>query len=119
MTSNKLGQVRHALTTVCVYLALYVALDQISLLQPFPRLGFTLWNLTPACSLALLVIKGLQFAPALLAASILADFLNGGFSTGVLPTLVTGAITAAGYSAVAATLQAFIHPRSRLQSVRD
>jgi len=47
------------------------------------------------------------------------DFLNGGFSTGVLPTLVTGAITAAGYSAVAATLQAFIHPRTRLQSVRD
>jgi two-component system sensor kinase FixL len=119
MTSNKLRQVRHALTTVCVYLALYVALDQISLVQPFPILGFTLWNLTPACSLALLVIKGLQFAPALLAAGILADFLDGGFAPGVLPTLMTDLIPAVGYSAVAGTLQAFVHPVSRLQSVRD
>jgi hypothetical protein len=49
---------RDAVTVCCGYVALYVALDWISLVHVLPGVGFTLWNPPPAASLALLVLKG-------------------------------------------------------------
>jgi hypothetical protein len=50
------------------YIAAYAALDRISMVQELPAIGFTLWNPTPACSLALLLVMGLRYAPALFVA---------------------------------------------------
>ena len=102
------GQKAHGpLLTVCAYVALSVALDRISLVHVLPESGFTLWNPVPACGLALLLTKGLRFAPALFVAGALADGINGDFYSGVVPTFVTNAIMAAGYTAVAAALRRF------------
>jgi two-component system, LuxR family, sensor kinase FixL len=89
------------------------------MVQVLPDVGFTLWNPPPACSLALLLIKGFQFAPALFPAAVLADGLNGGFSIGVMPTLVMDAIIAAGYSTIAAALRPFAGAATGFRSVRD
>jgi two-component system, LuxR family, sensor kinase FixL len=84
-------------------------LDRVSMVQVLPGLGFTLWNPPPACSLALLLIKGLRFAPALFPAAVLADGINTRFSIGVMPTLVTDVIVASGYSMTAVALRGFVH----------
>ena len=97
---------------LCVYVAAYVFLDRISLLQALPNIGFTLWNPPPASSLALLLIKGPRFAPALFLAAVLGDILNGAVSIWVFPALILDGIIAAGYTVVALVLRAFGPPWS-------
>ena len=109
----------NSLVVLCVYIAAYVFLDRISLLQALPKIGFTLWNPPPACSLAFLLINGFRFAPALFVAAVLGDVLNGAVSIWVMPALVLDGIIAAGYTGVALLLRAFIRPDAGLQSVRD
>ena len=70
---------RQAVVVVCVYVASYVVLDWISFVHVLPIVGFTLWDPSQAASLALLVLKGLRFAPALLVAGVISDALVGGF----------------------------------------
>jgi integral membrane sensor domain MASE1 len=73
----------------------------------------------PACNLALLLIKGFQFAPALFIAAVLGDVPNGAVSIWMMPVLVLDGIIAAGYTGLALLLRAFIRPEAGLQSVRD
>jgi len=108
-----------SLIILCVYLAAYVILDRISLVHTLPDIGFTLWNPPPACSLALLIINGLWFAPALFVAAVLADILNGTVSIWVWPALTLDVVVAAGYTLVAMALRPFTRPVSGLQTVRD
>ena len=93
------------LLVACAYVVLSVGLDRASLIHVLPESGFTLWNPVPACGLALLLIEGLRFAPALFVGGVLADGVNGGFYSGVTPTLVANALVAAGYAAIAAALR--------------
>jgi two-component system sensor kinase FixL len=102
-------RVRDASIAVCVYAGLYIALDWLSFVHAWPTTGFTLWNPPPACSLAILLIKGLGFAPAVFVVSVISDGLVAGFSAGLAPTLVTDAIIAGGYAAVALGLQRLAH----------
>jgi two-component system, LuxR family, sensor kinase FixL len=108
-----------AVIVVCVYVASYVALDWISLVQVLPVVGFTLWNPPPAASLALLVLKGLRFAPALFVAGVISDGLVGGFASGIPSTLASEAIVAIGYTGVAAALRRFAHADQGFPRVVD
>jgi len=96
------GERRQAVIVVCVYVASYAALDWISLIQVLPGVGFTLWNPPPAASLALLVLKGVRFAPALFVAGVISDGLVGGFLLGIQPTIASDLIIAIEYTGVAA-----------------
>jgi hypothetical protein len=96
------GERRQAVIVVCVYVASYAALDWISLIQVLPGVGFTLWSPPPAASLALLVLKGLRFAPALFVAGVISDGLVGGFLLGIQPTIASDLIIAIEYTGVAA-----------------
>lgn len=118
MTLITLRNARNPWIIISLYTALYAALDRATMLHVLPDIGFTLWNPPPACSLALLLLKGLRFAPALFPAAVLADGVNGGFALGVAPTFVMDAIIAVGYSAIAAALRAFAGPTTGFQSVR-
>ena len=93
------------LLVACAYVVLSVGLDRASLMHALPESGFTLWNPVPACGLALLLIGGLRFAPAVFVGGALADGVNGDFYSGVIPTLVANALVAAGYAALAAALR--------------
>jgi hypothetical protein len=102
LASDVGGEGRHAVIVVCVYVASYAALDWISLVQVLPGVGFTLWNPSPAASLALLVLKGPRFAPALFVAGVISDGLVGGFLLGIQPTIASDLIIAIEYTGVAA-----------------
>jgi two-component system sensor kinase FixL len=104
-TSDTRGAEPHAVIVFCAYVALYVVLDWISSVQVLPGVGFTLWNPPPAASLALLMLKGLRFAPALFIAGVISDSLVGGFPLGIQSTLVSEAIGATAYTGVAAALR--------------
>ena len=119
MTPATLRQAREPLTIVCVYVALYVFADWISLVQVLPDTRISLWNPPPACSLALLLMRGMKFAPALFPAAVFSDAVNGGFSIGIVPALVVNIIIAAGYSTVAMALRPFAGTTTGLQSMRD
>jgi signal transduction histidine kinase len=104
---------------ICLYIALYVTLDRISLVQVLPDFGFTLWNPPPGASLALLVLKGLRFAPALLVAGMISDGLVGSFLLGLPSTFTTELIVAIGYTSVAAALRYFTHADQGFPRVAD
>jgi two-component system sensor kinase FixL len=109
LASDRLWAGRQAVVVVCVYVASYVVLDWVSFVQVLPDVGFTLWDPSPAVSLALLVLKGLCFAPALLVAGVISDALVGGFPSGIQSTLASEVIVAIGYTGVAAALRRFAH----------
>lgn len=119
MTSTAHRKAFSALATVCLYIAMYVALDRISMVHMLPDVGFTLWNPPPACSLVLLLVKGWRFAPALFPAAVLADVLNGGFSAGLKPMLAVDATIAASYAMIAVALRPFARLGRGFQSARD
>jgi two-component system, LuxR family, sensor kinase FixL len=117
-TPSILHRARAPLITVVLYMASYVILDRISMVQMLPDLGFSIWNPPPASSLALLLTKGFRFAPALLPAAVLADGINGDFPAGFVPSLAMDAVIACGYSLIAAALRPVAGPTTGFQSVR-
>lgn len=104
---NSAQATRRPLLTACAFVVVSVALDRISLMEVLPESGFTLWDPVPALGLALLLTGGLRFAPVLFLAGVLADGINGSFYAGVIPTLLTNALVAVGYAAIATTLRRF------------
>jgi signal transduction histidine kinase len=90
---------------VCLYLALYVALDWISFIGALPGSGYTPWNPPPAASLALLVGKGLHFAPAVFIAELISSNVVTQFPEGVPAALASAFIVASGYTATALLLR--------------
>ncbi len=94
-----------AVATVCCYVALYIALDRISFIRVLPGSGYTPWNPPPALSLALLVSKGLWFAPAIFAAELISSNVVSHFPAGGWASLASAAVVASGYTATAAVLR--------------
>jgi two-component system sensor kinase FixL len=105
MMANALIRVCDSSAAVTVYAGLYIVLDWLSYVHAEPSTGFTLWNPPAACNLALLLIRGLGYAPALFVVGSISDGLIAGVPTGLAPTLAANAIAAGGYTAVAAALR--------------
>ncbi len=99
------GGAANVIATVCCYVALYVASDWISFIHALPGSGYTPWNPPPALSLALLISKGLLFAPAVFAAELISSNVVEHFPAGGLASLASAAIVASGYAATAALLR--------------
>ncbi len=108
-----------ATSIVCAYVAIYVALDWISFFQVLQGTCLTPWNPPPAASLALLVIKGLRFAPSLFVAGVISDVTVVGCSPGLSTTIATNAVAAIGYTCVAAALRRFAHANQGFPRVSD
>ena len=68
-------------------------------------LGITLWGPTAGLSLVLLLTVGLSFAPFVLIAAVLSDFLVYDGPKGVLASLGTGLVLAGGFSGLALLLR--------------
>lgn len=117
--ADLLIRVRDPFMAVCAYASLYIALDWLSFVHVYPRTGFSLWNPPPACSLALLLMRGLGYAPALFVVNLISDGLVSGYPAGLAPTFVGDAITAAGYTAVAVALQRLSHADQGFRNVAD
>jgi two-component system, LuxR family, sensor kinase FixL len=98
-----------AVIIIGAYMAIYVALDRMSFFHVLPGTCFTPWNPPPAISLALLLLKGLCFAPLLFVAGVFSDVVAVGCPPGILATIIANVIIAVGYTALAAALRRFAH----------
>ena len=95
----------NAAATVCCFVALYIASDWVSFIGALPGSGYTPWNPPPALSLALLITKGLRFAPAVFAAEFISSNVVEHFPVGAAASLASAAVVASGYAATAALLR--------------
>jgi two-component system, LuxR family, sensor kinase FixL len=115
-----LDRARSPAFIVCGYVATYVALGWVSFFRVLPGTCFSPWNPPPAASLALLVIKGLRFAPSLFVAAVSADVVIVGcppFQPSA--TVIMDAVIAVGYTCVAAALRRFAHADQGFPRVAD
>jgi len=110
---------QRTLLIVAGYVVVYVALDWISYIHPLGPFAITPWNPPPGLSLALLLTRGLSFAPALFAAGFAAEFAVRGLPAGALAAAGSSAVIAAGYTAAAWVLRSRARIDPQLASVRD
>jgi PAS domain S-box-containing protein len=104
------------------YLALYIALDWMSLIQPSGgagALGITPWNPPAGLSFALLLRYGPTFAPAVFAAVAISSVLFHGLSGEPLAIVVPALIIAMVYAAAAMMLRNRFLISIRLRTHRD
>ncbi|HEX2114836.1 MAG TPA: ATP-binding protein [Alphaproteobacteria bacterium] len=107
---------------VYAYVALYVALDWVSLIQPSSgsiALGITPWNPAAGLSFVALLLRGVSFAPVVFGAVVLANLLFHGFSVAPVVTVAVAAIIAGGYAGAAFLLRHRLQFSARLQSNAD
>ncbi len=101
------------------YVALYVFLDWISYIYPVAFYGITPWNPPPGLSLALLLIHGLRYAPALWVAAAVADIAVRGMASAPWVVVVLSTILALGYTGIAAALARLLPAAPRIAGLRD
>ena len=93
------------LRDAAVFAPCYVALDWASYIDPVGPFNITPWNPQPALALAWMTIAGLAHAPAVFATIAAADVVVRGAPGGPFITLLSSAVLAGGYAAMAWVLR--------------
>jgi len=104
---------------ITAYLALYVALDWVSLIEPAGVLGITPWNPSAGLSFALLLRYGFRVAPAVFVAVVLADVLSRELPIQRVAAVAAALAVALGYAATAWLLRVRLAMSLRLDTLRD
>lgn len=104
---------------IALYIALYLTLDWISIVQPVGPLGMTPWNPSAGLSFALFLHYGFRFVPASFVAILLADVLFRDLSPGPVAIVVSALTIAFGYAAAAWVLRHRVGLSLRLTAQRD
>ena len=104
---------------VAGYLIAYVALDWASYIHPVAPYAITPWNPAAGLSLALLLVFGVRYAPAVFFAAVLAEVVVRGGGSSALEIATYGAILAAGYAGMGAFLLRAARFDPGLKSLRD
>jgi signal transduction histidine kinase len=107
------------LRDAAVFAPCYVALDWASYIDPVGPFNITPWNPQPALALAWMTIAGLTHLPAVFATIAAADFLVRGAPGGPFITLLSSAVLAAGYAALAWLLRELLRGGLGLRTARD
>lgn len=101
------------------YLMAYVALDYISFLKPYHGLGITPWNPPPGLSLALVFFGGPLYAPYVIAAPGVAEFVVRGSNLGLGVAFAASATSGVTYLVAGLVLRRVVPFDPRLESLRD
>jgi signal transduction histidine kinase len=110
------GGVAGKVAAVVAFIAVYVALDWVSIIEPFGALGITPWNPPAGLLFAGFLLYGPRFVPAAVAAVLCADVLLRGVATTPLATLASAPVIAVGYGWVAMVLRDRLRISIRLTS---
>ena len=100
-----------------VFAPCYVALDWASYIDPVGPFNITPWNPQPALAIVWMMLGGIGHAPAVFATIILADILIRDAPGGYGITILTAAVLAVGYAAIAWVLKRLAFD-TRLRSTR-
>ena len=87
------------------FVALYLALDRLSFIGGLHGIGITPWNPSTGLAMALLIIKGLGYAPLVMAAELLSGATLPIVSLSAMPVFLGSLVVTAGYTGAAATLR--------------
>lgn len=101
------------------YFALYVFLDWVSYIHPVLPLAITPWNPPPGLSLALLLLLGLRYWPALFFAALLAELLVRGLPAPFPYAVLSSLFLTACYAGAATLLRGPLHFDSGFRTLRD
>ncbi len=111
---------RRAAIVGVVYVAGYVLLDWISLIEPYAPFGISPWNPGTGLSFALVLLFGRRMIPFLFVGVLLSDLVHRPLPLPWMVELSAALLIGGGYSAA---LLALLHPRLRfdatLSSMRD
>lgn len=108
-----------ALRLAALYVLAYVLADWVSYVYPLAPFAITPWNPPPGLTLALLLVGGLRYAPAVLVAVLAAEFVVRGVPGSPWATLAASLVIAGGYSALGAVLLRAVRVDPKLGSLRD
>ena len=95
---------RAAALSVC-YVALYLTLDRLSFIGALHGIGITPWNPSTGLAMALLIIKGLRYAPLVMAAELLSGAAIPIAPISPAPICLGSLVVTAGYTGAAAVLR--------------
>ena len=101
------------------YLVVYIALDWVSYVYALRPFNITPWNPPPGISLALLLVYGLRWSPALFVASFVSEFAVRGTAAPLGFSVLGSALIAAAYTALAWALLRVARFDSRFERLRD
>jgi two-component system sensor kinase FixL len=87
------------------YVAFYLMLDRLSFVGALHDIGITPWSPSTGLAMALLVIKGLRYAPLVLAAELLSSATLPMASPSALPVCLASLVVVVGYAGAAAILR--------------
>src|ERR1700749_1045626 len=87
------------------YVAFYLMLDRLSFVGDLHDIGITPWSPSTGLAMALLVIKGLRYAPLVLAAELLSSATLPMASPSALPVCLASLVVVVGYAGAAAILR--------------
>lgn len=107
------------LRDAAVFAPCYVLLDWVSYIDPLGPFNITPWNPQPALAVAWMMLGGLIHAPVVFATIVLADALIRDLPGGPAVPIVTAAVLAAGYAAIAWALGILLRPKPSLHTLRQ
>jgi two-component system, LuxR family, sensor kinase FixL len=93
-----------AALSVC-YVALYLTLDRLSFIGALHGIGITPWNPSTGLAMALLIVKGLRYAPLIMAAELLSGAALPIVPISPVPVSLASLVVTVGYTGAAAILR--------------
>ena len=101
------------------YVALYVALDWVSYIDPVAAFAITPWNPPPGLSIAFLLRRGIRQGPWLFVAALAAEFLVRGAPAPLSVLIAASLLLAVAYTGVSAILARVLRVDPDLATLRD
>ena len=87
------------------YVALYLTVDRLSFIGALHGIGITPWNPSTGLAMALLIVKGLGYAPLIMAAELLSGAALPIVPISPVPVSLASLVVTAGYTGAAAILR--------------
>src|ERR1700719_5338849 len=87
------------------FVALYLALDRLSFIGALHGIGITPWDPSAGLAMALLIIKGLRYAPLVMASELLSGATLPIVAPSAVPVFLGSLVVTVGYTGAAAILR--------------
>ena len=104
-TSSRIGRAGAVLALSVGYIAFYLMLDRLSFIEARHGIGITPWSPSAGLALALLIIKGPRWSPAVLAAELLSAATLPEMAIPSAPIVTAALVVTGGYAGGAAVLR--------------